>query len=319
MTETSPRGLRSTRAVYRAAPLVVLTFVALISGCPREQQPPPTAQVISGSHVSLFAYLDAELPYQQDTRQLLRELEANAPERVRVRLIDIGTDEGRRLWQDAGLDAEAIAIDGNTTVSWGEGDSRRTVSFIHPPGFTWTANDLRDAVQAALRGELRSADPAEAEGVRIVTVTVRGQAIRVGNESAETGQLVMGDRTVLETTAPRGEQGPGQRVSAAAETLTRVLEKPFTPNQLTLEPAEDDGVALLAAGEQVIVATQADSGDEAITPRALAEGWRNAVREALVAAALQRPATPPTPEPAPTPDAPQSPDDVLHDPLAPPT
>ncbi len=318
MTEASPRGLRSARALHRAAPLVVLALTALICGCPREQQPPPITPVISSSQVSLLAYLDTNLPCHQSMVRILRELEAERPESVRVTIVDIGTGEGQRLWQDAGLDAVAIAIDGNTTVTWGEGDARRTVSFIHPPGFTWTGDDLRAAVQATLCGDLRPADPAEAEGVRLVSVTVRGQSIRVGNEGAETGQLVMGEGIVLEITAPRGEHGPGQRVSAAAETLDRVLQKPFTPNQLTLQPA-DDGVALLATEEQVIVATQADTGDGEIMPQTLAKRWRSAMRQALIEAALARPATPPAPEPAPTPDAPQSPDEALRNPLAPPT
>ncbi len=316
MTEASPRGCRSTRVVHRATPIAVLILVILICGGKREPQQPITTPIINSSHVNVVAYLDVELPCQQSTVHLLRELEAENPERVRAGIIDIGAADGRRRWEEAGLDTTAIAIDGNTTVSWGEGDSRRTVSFLHPVGFSWTHDDLRAAISAALQVGLRAADAAESEGVRLVNVTVRGQSIRVGNEGAETGQLVIGERIVLELTAPRGDLSPGRRVSAAAETLTRVLQKPFTPNQLTLERVED-GVAVLAADEQVIVATQADTSDELAMPEHLGQRWRSEMREALVEAARQRPATPP--EPAPTPDVPQSPDEALRNPLAPPT
>ena len=322
MTESSPSRPRATRALRHATLILMLCAAVAVFGCRPEPQKPRTPTVISSSHVSLLAYLDADSPCQQGTLRLLAEIESGRPERVGVTVVDINSPEGRRRWQEAGLDATAIAIDGNTTVAWGEGDARRIVSFVHPAGFAWTYNDLRAAVSAALSGQLSAADPAEAQGVRVLDVTVRGQSIRIGNEGGETGQLVIGEKIVLTTTASYGELGPGQRVSAAAETLNRVLEKPFTPNRLTLK-ATDDDVAVLAAGEQVIVATQADTGDEDISPEVLAERWRREVRQALILAALQRPETPPETELPPAPKPPSEPetrpDEALRNPLAPPT
>ena len=333
MTEASPRGPRSMRALYHLAPILLLALAAIGGGCRRETHPDPDPPVISESRVDLFAYIDANSPCQSGTMQLLRELESEAAERVRLTVIDISTPDGAQLQADAGLDTMAIAIDGMTAVSWGEGDAQRTVSFIHPAGFAWTHDDLRAAVRAAMEGKLRRANPAEAQGVRLLNVKARGQSIRTGSNGGEIGQLVIGERIVLEITAAHDERTAAQRVSSAADALNRMFAKPFTPNQLALEDAEG-GIAVIAGEEQVIVATKQDARVEEISVEALAGQWRREMQEALVEAALQRspqPAPAVVPAPAvPLPggaqdEAPENaeepavrPDELLRDPLAPP-
>lgn len=295
------------RALHRAAPIALIVIIGLIGGCERKAQQPPPPEPIDGSHVQISAWLRTTSPCQQGTIELLRDLEDAMPARVSARIIDISTAEGRERWQEHGLDAVAIEINGNITVTWGEGDSRRTVSFMHPPGFAWTHEDLRAAVEAALEGELRPADPAEAEGVRLMDVSVRGQSIRVGDEGAETGQLIVQDQIVLEISGPRDDLAPGQRVTAAADALKTVLEKPFTPNQLTLKRVDGD-VAMMVGEERLLTATEADAEAKEMSPEGLAAQWRFALREALIAAALERPAAP-EPEPQPVPESEPEPSD----------
>lgn len=320
-------------AVHRVAPILLLTLAAIGCGCEREASPYPEPPVISESRVDLFAYIEPNSPCQSGTVQLLHDLESAAPERVRLTVIDVSTPEGAQLQADAGLDAMAIAIDGMTTVSWGEADAQRTVSFIHPAGFAWTHDDLRAAVRAAIAGGLRRANPAEAQGVRLLSVKARGQSIRTGGNDGEVGQLVIGERIALEITARDAERTAAQRVSSAADALNRTLEKPFTPNQLRLEEAED-GMAVMAGEEQLIVATRQDAQAEGVSIEALAGQWRREMQEAVVAAALQRspepgPAVVPAPA-VPLPgeteeEAPENaeepavrPDELMRDPLAPP-
>ncbi len=296
--------------------IALLSLGLLIAGCREEARQVPPTPAIDGSHVSLTAYLDAASPCQQKTIDLLRNLEADHPARLDVTVVDISTREGWHRWQQAQFDAVALVIDDSTTVSWGSGDSRRTVSFEHPAGFAWTHEDLRAAVKAAVSGRLATANPAEAEGVRLMDVTARGQSIRVGDNGSETGQLVIRDEIAIQLSHPRGQLAPGQRVNIAAETLNEVLAKAFTPNQLTLAQVEE-GVALMAADQQLLLATDTDVNQEYNSPWDVAEHWRRAVREALCEAALHRSdaaqdaAEPSPPEPAATPA------DELAEPLQP--
>lgn len=301
------------RVLHRAA-IVLLVLIALTAGCRRETKQPQSQRPLDESKVRITAWLDANAPCQQGTVEVLRDLEARHSERMNVRIINIASPEGRERWRNEGLDSAAIEINGNTTVAWGEGDDRRTVSFMHPPGFTWTHEDLKAAIAAALQGQLLPADPAEAEGVRLMDVSVRGQSIRVGDEGAETGQLIVQDQVVLEIIHPWNDEAPGRRVTAAANALEEVLEEPFTPNQLTLQPA-DDGVALMVGETLLLVATQADADEAGTSPRELAVQWYRSLREALINAALRRPIAPEAqPESAPPADTPAN---TLLDPLKP--
>ncbi|MFO8081426.1 MAG: hypothetical protein R6V07_14150 [Armatimonadota bacterium] len=314
MTEASPRRAGFTRLSRRAAAIALIALIGLAAGCERVDEQPEPAQIIDGSGVRIVAWLDPSSPCHQGTVRVLDDLEADSPARVNVRIIDIATAEGLRHHEEHGLDAVAIEINGHTTVEWGEGDDRRVVTFMHPPGFTWTHRDLRAAIEAALEGRLRPADPSEAEGVRLMDISVRGQSIRVGEEGRETGQLVIQDQIVLEISEPHEALAPGQRVAAAAAALTDVLENPFTPNQLGLE-RQSYGVALTAGVTPVLIATEADARAEETSPEELADRWRLAVREALIEVALQRTVPPPD---QPSPDQPASPAEAIPDALQPP-
>jgi len=312
--ETSPCGTGPARIPHRVVTASLLLLIILTAGCRREIHQPEPAQIIGGSSVRVVAWLDPSSPCHQGTVRVLDDLEADFPNRVAGTIIDISTAEGLRHREQHGLDSVAIEIDGHTTVEWGEGDSRRVVTFMHPPGFAWTHADLRAAIDAALEGRLRSAEPSEAEGVRMMDVSVRGQSIRVGEEGRETAQLVIQDQIVLEISEPHEALAPGQRVASAAAALTDVLQNPFTPNQLSIE-REAYGVVLMAGVTPVLIATEADARAEETSPAGLAERWRLAGREALIAAALQRTVPPPD---QPSPDQPASPAEALPDALQPP-
>ncbi|MFW6155852.1 MAG: hypothetical protein ACOC7J_00920 [Armatimonadota bacterium] len=315
MKEASACGARLLRAL-RPAALIALAILALpMTGCRQQQQQAQPSTIIDGFHVHLLAWIDENASCQQKTIDLLRSLEETWPARLEVGIVDIGSAAGRERWEEAGFDAMAIQIDGNTTVSWGEGDSRRTVTFMHPAGFAWTHDDLRAAVQAALRGGLRAADPGEAEGVRLMDVQIRGQSVRVGDEGVETGQLIIREQIVLEVTEPHEQLSPGQRVTAAAGALAEVLQKSFTPNKLSLS-REPYGVVVMAGMTPVLVATEADVAAEKITREQLAERWLRAIRQVLIDAALHRSAAP-EPEPEPPQAPPENPVDDLSNPLEP--
>ena len=288
MIRLSPRRPRLASVLHHVASFALILLIGLFAGCRQQAQHARAPRPIDGSHVEVVAWLDADSPCHQGTIEVLKELEEENPERLDVRIVDTGTPEGFEQRKERGYDAVAIEIDGYTTVEWGQGDDRRIVTFMHPAGFTWNHADLREATEAALAGELRPANPAEAEGVRLMDIAVRGQSIRVGDEGRETGQLVLQDQIVLEITQPRDDLLPGQRVAVAADALSEVLQNPFTPNQLRLGRL-DDAVAVMADDRQLLVATKADAAGQETTPRRLAERWRLAVREALIDAAIQRP------------------------------
>jgi len=205
-----------------------------------------------------------------------------------VEIVDIDdAGPGAEPWRNAGFDCVAIVINGSPTVSWGAGEDRRTVSFLHPAGFCWRHEDLREAIEAGLAGRLSPAASEEAEAVRLMAVNVRAQSVRVGDSGDETGQLMVNDRIVLEVTEPADDLAPGQRVTVAAVALGEVLEKPFTPNRLCTEEVES-GVAVVAGDSQLLVATEADARVTGVGVQELAENWRLAVHDALVIAALER-------------------------------
>ncbi|MGI5818506.1 MAG: hypothetical protein ACOX9R_10480 [Armatimonadota bacterium] len=314
MTEAFRRGLHDTRLLHRAVPIVIAMLLALIAGCDRRPQQPEVPTVIDPSRVQIVAFVNAASPCQAGTIQLLHSLESDSPARLHVTIVDIDAPEGREQWEDSDLDAIAIVINGSVTVAWGRGESRRTVSFMHPAGFAWVHDDLRAAIAAALAGELQPADPAEAESVRLMNVSVRGQSIRVEDEEDETGQLIIQDQIVLEITASHNDLAPGQRVALAATALSAVLQRAFTPNQLRAIRV-DDGTAVMAGEAQVLVATEADVGETESTTEMLAEDWRRAIEAALIEAALRREATPER-APLPRSPAPEATDAGAADPAA---
>ena len=267
---------------------MLLIVLGSITGCVPQEPVEQLPAVIGGSHVTITAFLNTDTPCQQPTIDYLEQLEAEDPDRVQVEIVNISDPgPGRDRFEEAGLDSVAIMIDGQTTVSWEGEQDRRIISFMHPAGFAWTHEDLGQAVAAALRGELRPADPAEAHGVHLMDVSVRGQSIRISDGSRETGQLVINDEIALEISAASGESDPAQRVTEAAARLSEALATPFTPNQLRLKRV-DRGIAVMAEEVQLLVATQEDAEAEGVEPETLADRWRLAIRDALIATALKR-------------------------------
>ncbi|MGC9319718.1 MAG: hypothetical protein ACP5KN_16925 [Armatimonadota bacterium] len=193
---------------------------------------------------------------------------------------------GQQWLQAQGPGCMALMIEGMTTVTWGRGEDRRTVSFLHPPGFSWVPEDLEAALQAAMSETLRPAEPEEAEGVRPLSAKVDSRSIRVGDRDEETGQLLIDNEVVLEIGQARGELAPGQRVAIAAGGLQAALECPFTPKELCIE-RRDGSVALLAGDHQLLTVTEADARAAGMRARRLAERWRDLICEALVLSALR--------------------------------
>lgn len=284
-------------AVTRTQLLALTTLLAatVLIGC-REEIREPMPPVIDRHQISITAFLAPDSTPEQRTIELLNTLRDGHPDRIDLTIIDITDgDQGTARWRALELDSVAISFNGCITVSWGEGEERRTVSFLHPPGFAWNHDDLREAVEAALRGELRPAEPEEAEGLRLVSATVRGQSIRIGDSAEETGQLVIDDQPVISITQSRGALAPGQRVSIAAQALEDVLDRPFTPSQLAVRRIDGE-ITLVAGEEPLLIATEEDAEVEQTTPEGLAHDWLRALRRALIAAVQpEASASPPPP------------------------
>lgn len=285
---TAPVPLRAATVCAAAClPTLALCLSALllVCGCrPAERATaPPDAPA-----VTITAYLARSCPASQKTILQLETLSAEYPGAVTVQIVDTDDAEGVRRREEAGLDCSAVVINGATTLAWGEDEARRTVSFLYPPGLSWTPEDLRAAVEAGLAGDLTPAAPEEARAVRLITATVRAQAVRVGDSGAEVGQLVINDQTVIEVTEPEEELGPGQRVALAADTLGVLLQRPFSPDQLRVEVAED-GMVLSAGERRLLTVTEADARAQDLSVEQVADNWRRALRDALVRAALKEP------------------------------
>lgn len=274
--------LQSVTGACVVALLCLLAWLPL-SGCrpARTEAPAPAVPA-----VTVIAYLERSCPASEATLAELQCLREQYPGAVSVEIVDLEDPEGARRWREADLDCSALVINGVTTVAWEEDGRRRTVSFLYPPGLAWRLADLHAAVEAGVGGALRPAAPEEAEAVRLIPATVRAQAIRAGDSGTETGQLIINKRVVIETTEPRGELEPCQRVTLAAEGLTDVLQRPFTPDWLRTEPVEE-GAAVIADSEQLLVATKADARARGVSVAALADEWRRALRDALARAALE--------------------------------
>jgi len=267
-----------------AALVPAIGLLTVLAGCgcrPAVDDGPPA----ESPDVMVTAYLARSCPGAQDTIAQLDSLCGEHPHALAVEIVDIDDPDGVQRWHQAGLESSALVINGATTLAWGQGAERRTVSFLYPPGLAWTCADLRGAIEAGLAGDLVAAAPEEAKAVRLIPANVRAQAVRVGHAGAETGQLVINDLIVLQVTEPLDDLAPGQRVALAAEALSAVLERPFTPDQLCIHPVEQ-GLALDAGEQRLLIATEADAHAQERTVEELADGWRCAVRDALVRAAL---------------------------------
>lgn len=281
-------AIRLSSAPLGVAVAAIVIAATLLTGCRPPQQAPEAPRAVADSrHVNIVAFLDPACPSRQPTVELLHELEREHPERLRVGLVDIETRSGRQRMQEAEMERCGLLIEGASTVSWGEGDDRRLVRFVHPAGFSWTHKDLCEAVEAALEGRLHAAQPEEAEGIRILDASVRAQSIRVGDRAEETGQLMIDDEVVLEVTRSRDDLAPGQRVTSAAAVLTEALGEPFTPDELRTEAVEE-GVAVLAHDRPLLVATEADARAGDTEPAQLARSWCRSLQEAFMMAAIER-------------------------------
>lgn len=272
-----PMGLSGLMAV------VPLIFCA---GCPTPMPVDDSEEAHpEGPIATLTAYINITNGCQQPTVDFVRGLESKYGDKLAVEFVDFGDgDKGFRAWKDTGLSCMALQINGNSTVTWGEGEDKRTVTFEYPVDFSWTHEALAEAVQAAIEGRLQPGSPEEAEGPRILEVKVAGRSAKVGDSGPETGQLTVNDAVIVEITQGRGEMDPAQRVTAAAEALNRELERPFKPNTLRVEQV-DEGWAVMAGDETLLVATDADTEATQAEPKKLAETWLTKIRQALAQAA----------------------------------
>jgi hypothetical protein len=289
----SSRSVRMRRVASsqtRASVLLLLgASLLLIAGCTRPTPPEVGSEqhvgTDTGPKVTLTAYINVSSGCQQPTVNFIKQLGESYKGDVGVQLIDFGdAGEGTKAWKASGHNCMALEINGSSTVTWGSDEEQRTVTFQYPVGFTWTHEDLEAAIAAARQGELRPGDAEEAQTVGLLQAKVLGQSIRIGDRETETGQLLINDAVVVEVTRDRGDLTPAHRVTAAANGLTEALQKPFKPSSLSVGQMED-GWAVMADDEPVLVATEADAEAADTDAQKLADQWAAAIREGLVKAA----------------------------------
>jgi len=234
-------------------------------------------------HVNIRAYINVSSGCQADTVDFLNGLKNKYAPNVSLEMIDFG-DRGKGLkrWQESGYRCLTIEIDGWVLVKFPHEGKTKAVAFQMPVGFNWTHADLEEAVQAGLRGQLGLATAEEVEASappRQVKATVAaGTATANGRKLAT---VTINDTVALYI--PGAPADATKRAKAAAAVLQAWLAKPVKLSQLTVKQATG-GWKVLANDKGVILATDADGKIFQQTPQAVAQGWVNGIKHALVLA-----------------------------------
>jgi hypothetical protein len=93
--------------------------------------------------VMIKAYLNIQSGCQGEIIELLESFQKTYPKKVKTEYIDFGTKEGLKQTLKDNLHCMAILINGKQTFELGN----KTVTFSHPMGVQWTAEDLKMAVK----------------------------------------------------------------------------------------------------------------------------------------------------------------------------
>jgi hypothetical protein len=93
--------------------------------------------------VIIKAYLNIQSGCQGEVIELLESFKKTYPKKVKVEYIDFGTKKGLEQTLKNNLHCMTILINGKQTFELGN----KTVTFSHPIGMQWTAEDLKMAVK----------------------------------------------------------------------------------------------------------------------------------------------------------------------------
>jgi len=98
---------------------------------------------IESPRIVIKAYLNIQSGCQGEVIELLESFKKTYPKKVKIEYIDFGTKEGLEQTLKNNLHCMAILINGKQTFELGN----KTVTFSHPMGAQWIAEDLKMAVK----------------------------------------------------------------------------------------------------------------------------------------------------------------------------
>jgi len=153
---------------WRLAAILFLCFVFIESGCSEKntqqsrknsstitektisQMPLANKEGIEGNEaklefpkVTIKAYLNIQSGCQSEVIKLLESFKKTYPKKVKVEYIDFGTKKGLEQTLKNNLHCMTILINGKQTFELGN----KKVTFSHPMGGQWAAEDLKIAVK----------------------------------------------------------------------------------------------------------------------------------------------------------------------------
>jgi len=158
---------------WRFVAILVLCFVFIESGCSKKntQQSGENSSTITDKtipqmplgnkestesneakvkspRVIIKAYLNIQSGCQGEVIKLLESFKETYPGKVKIEYIDFGTREGLERTTKDGLYCMAILINDKQTIKMGNKAGKiKAVTFSHPMGLQWTAEDLKMAVK----------------------------------------------------------------------------------------------------------------------------------------------------------------------------
>jgi hypothetical protein len=281
------------RSVYLLTGVVVAALMAGCKPAPNAGTPAPPAQA---PVLRIRAYINVSSGCQQDTVDLLQQLADRNAGKVQLELVDFGDgDRGARRWQDSGYTCMTIELNGSPSVEYpapAKGEqppATKTVTFQMPQGFTWTHEDLQEAVQAALAGKLKTVSAEAAAAAAPAKQIKTSVTVKTGTSDGKpAAEVLIGDKPAMVLQATVGGRSPAQRAAAAATALNTWLKSPAKPSDLASREVTS-GWAVMAGEKTVAVAVAEDSGSAKATARSVAEAWVIGLRHAVLEASQLSP------------------------------
>ncbi len=277
--------------------LIVALLALLIAGCPQRAEEPadmgatipepaPIDAAETADTVKLEAYINVASGCQKPTVEFLHRLQEQYADTVEVEIIDFGSPEGAKRWQEQRIGCQALLFNGSPVVRFPDDSGRKqTVVFYYPAGFNWTHTDLRNAFAALESGEAEILSEEEAREA----LTPRQLEIDVAAEQIEDGAaLVINGEKVITITETVDDMTPIERAEAAAEAIAAWASEPIHPTQMSMAEAAE-GWSIMAKGEELIHAYPADAEAAGVTPgRKIAGQWFGAIKSAMAMGAQRQ-------------------------------
>jgi len=232
------------------------------------------------SDVAIRAYINVSSGCQQPTVDFLRTLQARYAPHLSLEIIDFG-DEGAGLkrWRQAGYGCMCIELNGTPYVKFPYKGQMRYLAFLMPAGARWEHADLEQAVQAALRGELRPATPQEAQAA-LAQRPLRASATLLSVHGQSYAAVKINGLLALSWPGTKNSQQALARAQAVALSLQRWLDESPQPADLRLQKS-NTGWQIWTGSHKIITATAADVRASRQSAQKMARQWLNRLRNVI--------------------------------------